>query len=464
MSQPLIAIVMAAGKGARFKSRTPKLLHTVHGRTMIERVLESVEAIAPQRLLVIVGHGNNAVRAVIPHPHVTFVTQEPQLGTGHAVQVALQHVSEKSGTVLVLNGDIPLIRSTLLEELLRQHGQQQAATTLVSTLLENPDGYGRILRDRRKRLVGIVEERDASASERRIHEINVGLYAFSLPVLKQFIPRLNKQNAQKEYYLTDLVGILRKARKKMSVFCAPDPMEVLGVNDRVELAHISQILRVRKLEVLMRSGVTVLDPPTTSVDDTATVGPDTVLYPGVRVEGPSRIGSRCVIRSYSRITDSILDDDVTVNDMSVINESHVAQKAAIGPFAHLRMNARVESEARVGNFVELKKTTLGRGSKAAHLTYLGDTTVGKNANIGAGTITCNYDGVHKNLTLIEDECFIGSGVELVAPVAVHKGAYVAAGSVITEDVPAGSLAIARERQTNKTDWKLKRNQKKAKAS
>ena len=464
MSNALIAIVMAAGKSTRFKSQRSKLATPVHGKSIIERVIETTRGLSPQAIYVMVGHRAEEVRSALRNHPVEFITQEPQLGTGHCVLVATQQIPQASGTVLILNGDLPLIGLNLLKNLLESHRSGRADATVVSTLLEDPSGYGRILKNRSGKITRIIEDRDATPAERRIKEINVGLYLISLELMKKFISKLNNENAQQEYYLTDLIELLIAAKKKVNVFQTPDPIEVLGVNDRIELAEVDRVLRLRTLQHLMREGVTILDPATTTVEESATVGPDTILYPGVRIEGACAIGRRCLIRSHCRITNSTLGDDVTVNDLSIINESQVAEKASIGPFAHLRLNAVVESNARVGNFVELKKARLGQNSKASHLTYLGDAMVGGNSNIGAGTITCNYDGVNKNVTVIEDECFIGSGVELVAPVVVHKGAYVAAGSVITQDVPADALAIARGRQENKQDWKQKRGEKKVKST
>lgn len=459
MHEPLIAIVMAAGKSTRFKSERPKLAHSILGRPIIERVIESAEKLLPRHIYVVVGHKSREIQSALDRHPVTFVTQEPPLGTGHCVQTAVGEIAESAGTVLVMNGDVPLISAEILQDLVSLHRSHKSAVTLVSTSLEHPHGYGRIVKDRSGAVVRIVEERDATPAQKRIREINVGLYVFALPLLKQFIVRLDNRNAQKEYYLTDLIANLSRAKKRITVYSAPDPVVMLGVNDRAELAVMERILRIRTLERLMREGVTVIDPATTSVDETAEIGADTVIYPGVRIEGFCRIGKRCAIRSHCRISHSTLEDDVIINDLSIVNESYVSRHATIGPFAHLRLNARVDSAARVGNFVELKKARLGRGAKASHLTYLGDAEIGENTNVGAGTITCNYDGLNKHLTVIEDNCFIGSGVELVAPVTVRRGAYVAAGSVITEDVPADALAIARGRQQNKAGWKQKRRDK-----
>jgi bifunctional UDP-N-acetylglucosamine pyrophosphorylase / glucosamine-1-phosphate N-acetyltransferase len=460
MPESLIVVVMAAGKSTRFKSNRSKLVHAINGKTIIERVIEAAEALSPKKIYVVLGHGRDEIQSALNGHNISFIIQEPQLGTGHCAQVATRALKENSGTVLLMNGDIPLITPQLLNSLLQTHRSRRAALTLVSTLLEDPTGYGRLIKSRTGTVSRIVEERDATPGQRRIREINAGLFVLSVDILQEYIFKLDNQNDQKEYYLTDLIGMLSRARKKVLAFQASDAITVLGVNDRVEMAHVDSILRMRNLHQLMREGVTILEPSSTTVEEDVRIGADTILYPGVRIEGKSSIGSCCIIRSHCRIADSTLDDDVTVNDLSVIHESHVASHASIGPFAHLRQGSEVESHARVGNFVELKKTRLGKGSKASHLTYLGDTVVGKNANIGAGTITCNYDGVNKNTTIIEDECFIGSGVELVAPVAVRKGAYVAAGSVITEEVPADALAIGRSRQENKLEWKKRRKQKK----
>jgi bifunctional UDP-N-acetylglucosamine pyrophosphorylase/glucosamine-1-phosphate N-acetyltransferase len=464
MPDSVIAIVMAAGKSTRFKSQRSKLATSVNGKSIIARVIDAVAGLAPQTIYVVVGHRAADIEAALRDRSVKFITQEPQLGTGHCVQVAVEHIRKGPGTVLVLNGDVPLIGPELLRQVLESHHSGRAAATVVSTRLEDPSGYGRIVRNRSGKISRIIEHRDATPAERRVRDINVGLYVFSLQLLKEFIPKLSNQNAQREYYLTDLIGLLIAAKKKVNLFRAADPIEVLGVNDRRELAEVDRILRLRTLQRVMRDGVTIIDPATTTVEEEVTIGQDTVLFPGVRIEGVSSIGERCIIRSHSRISNSILKDDVTVNDLSIINESQVESKASIGPFAHLRLNAVVESNARVGNFVELKKARLGQNSKVSHLTYLGDTVVGQNANIGAGTITCNYDGVNKNKTVIEDECFIGSGVELVAPVVIHRGAYVAAGSVITHDVPSDALAIARGRQENKQDWKQKQAERKSKST
>ena len=464
MPESLIVVVMAAGKSTRFKSERPKLAHTVLGRSLIERVIESIEKLAPRHVYVVVGHKSREIEAALEGHAVSFVTQEPQLGTGHCVQTAVREIAESDGTVLVMNGDIPLITPEALKDLVAAHVSQRPAVTLVSARLEHPLGYGRIVKNRSGKVTRIVEERDATPAQRRIREINVGLYVFSLPPLKEFIFTLNNRNAQKEFYLTDVIQNLSRARKRIGVYRAADPVVMLGVNDRAELATVETILRMRTLEQLMRGGVTIIDPATTSVDEAAEIGPDTVIFPGVRIEGPCHIGRRCTIRSHCRISNSTLEDEVLVNDLSVINESHVSHHSTIGPFAHLRLDARVGSDARVGNFVELKKTRLGNGAKASHLNYLGDAEVGQNSNVGAGTITCNYDGVNKNRTVIEEDCFIGSGVELVAPVTVHHGAYVAAGSVVTEDVPADALAIGRGRQHNKLDWRQKRRNRKTPAT
>ncbi|MDD5541718.1 MAG: bifunctional UDP-N-acetylglucosamine diphosphorylase/glucosamine-1-phosphate N-acetyltransferase GlmU [Acidobacteriia bacterium] len=457
MPDALSAIVMAAGKSTRFKSQHSKLAHPLLGKSIIERVIETLGKLSPQpKVYVVVGHCGDEVRSCLTQHSVLFVVQEPQLGTGHCVQMALNQIPEQAGRVLIINGDIPLISVQVFQNLLDTQTKRRAALTLVSTRLKEPAGYGRVLKNRSGQVMRVVEDRDATPAQRRIREINVGIYAAGLADLKRLIPRLSNQNAQQEYYLTDLIEIFNKAKKKVATLLVEDSRQVLGANDRAELAALEQILRETKLLDLMRSGITLIDPRTTSIDEDVQIGADTVIYPGVRIEGRSTLGSGCVVRSHSRITNSIIEDDVIINDLSVINESHVARGATIGPFTHLRLNAEIGSRARVGNFVEVKKTKLGKGAKASHLTYLGDAFIGDETNVGAGTITCNYDGETKNQTVVGEGCFIGSGVELVAPVTIGAGAYVAAGSVVTEDVPPQSLAVARSRQVNKLDWKKKR--------
>ena len=458
-------VILAAGKGTRMKSALPKVLHTLAGLTIIEHVIRTTRALDAASTTVVVGHGADEVKASLAgYAGLQFVVQSPQLGTGHALLQAEGVLAGKSGTLLLLYGDVPLLQTGTLTQLLERHREHRASATVLTAELADPYGYGRIVRDPSGDIVRIVEERDASSDERSIREVNSGIYAFALAPLFDALRRLATDNAQGEYYLTDLVAAYRRRSLTVETLCVDDASELRGVNTRVELAELSRVLLDRKRRSLMLAGVTLQDPSTTYVDLDVTIGEDTIIGPGVSLTGRTSLGGRCRVGAGSRITDSSLGDDVTVLDHTVIMESTVEASAAIGPFAHLRPGSVLGTRSRVGNFVELKKTSLGSGSKANHLAYLGDATIGTNVNIGAGTITCNYDGVAKHPTVIEDNVFVGSDSQLVAPVTIGRDAYVAAGSSITEDVPADSLAVARARQTNKPGWATMRravqNQKK----
>ncbi len=457
-------VVLAAGKGTRMRSEQPKVLHLLAGRPIVAWVLRTAAPLAARRTTVIVGYSGEKVRAALTdRPDLVFTTQEPQLGTGHALLQVEPLMRGRDGSLLLLYGDAPLLRTATLERLLEVHHGAGAAATVLTALMPKPHGYGRIVRDG-ERIVRIVEERDASPAEREIHEINSGIYAFEVRPLFEAAAALASKNAQGEYYLTDVIEILVRAGKRVEGLIAESPQEVAGINSRRELAEVGNMVRLSKNQALMDAGVTIDDPSTTYVDADVSVGRDTVIHPGVHLEGRTVIGVECEIHSGVRIVDSTLGDRVVVNNFSVITGARVASGARIGPFAHLRPDSTVMEEARVGNFVELKNTVLGSGSKANHLSYLGDATIGSGVNVGAGTITCNYDGERKHATVIEDEAFIGSDAQLIAPVRVGRGAYVAAGSSITEDVPAESLAIARGRQVNKSGWakeKAERRRQKA---
>jgi bifunctional UDP-N-acetylglucosamine pyrophosphorylase/glucosamine-1-phosphate N-acetyltransferase len=390
-------------------------------------------------------------------PGLRFALQEPQLGTGHALLQAEPLLRGARGTVVLLSGDVPLLRRDTVAALLEVHERRSAAATVVTADVDAPDGYGRIVRDA-GRMVAIVEDKDATPAQRAIREINSGIYAFDLEGLFEALRDVGSANAQGEYYLPDLVQIYALRGRAVDTSRVADAREILGVNSRKELAELAEILKNRTNEALMQSGVTLIDPATTFIGPDVEIGADSVIHPGVYLEGRTQIGSRCEIHSGVRIIDSTLDDDVVINNFCVITSSRVARGAIVGPFAHIRPNSHIGEDAHVGNFVELKKTTLGRGSKANHLSYLGDATIGAKVNVGAGTITCNYDGVAKHPTVIEDGAFIGSDTQLIAPVRVGKGAYIAAGSSITDDVPAESLAIARGKQVNKEGW-VKRKKK-----
>ena len=455
-------VILAAGKGTRMKSAGPKVLHRAAGFSLIEHVLRAADALGPATTVVVVGHLSARVKDTLrERPGLGFAWQEPQLGTGHALLQAEPHLAGKSGTVVLLSGDVPLLRPATLRSLVETHTSRGAAATVLTARVDRPQGYGRIVRENSQRgpIAAIVEDKDATPAEREIDEINSGIYAFALEPLFAALKSIGAANAQGEYYLPDLVRIYRERGLAVETVSLDDPREILGVNSRRELADVTAILKTTKNEALMASGVTLVDPASAWIGPDVTIGPDTVIHPNVYLEGRTRIGSGCEINASVRIVDSTIDDGVVINNFCVISESHIASGARIGPFAHIRPQSEVGEGAHVGNFTELKKTTLGKGSKANHLSYLGDATIGEHVNIGAGTITCNYDGTHKHPTVIEDGAFIGSDSQLVAPVRVGKGAYVAAGSSIVEDVPAGALGIARGKQANKSGW-VEKNKKK----
>ncbi len=442
------------------KSRIPKILHQVAGLPMIDRVLAAASAVNPASITLVVGHGADAVRQhLAARPEVKFAVQEPQLGTAHALQQAGPALEGCRGTLLLLSGDVPLLTGDTLTRLIDTHGKAGAAATVVTAQVERPYGYGRIVRTDGQ-IARIVEERDASPSERQIGEINSGIYAFDMAPLFDALGAVASQNMQGEFYLTDLVSIYRRRGLAVEALLIDDPDEIRGVNSRTELAEVSALVRQKKNEELMAAGVTIVDPATTYVETNVVVGPDTVLHPGVILQGQTRIGAACEIHANVRIVDSVIGDRATVNDFCVITGATIENGASVGPFAYLRPESVLGPGSRVGTFVELKKTTLGPGSKANHLSYLGDATIGADVNIGAGTITCNFDGRTKARTVIEDNAFIGSDTQLVAPVRVGTGAYVAAGSSIVRDVPGGALGIARARQTNLEGWVERRNTRK----
>ena len=445
-------LILAAGKGTRMKSALPKVLHRVAGAPMIDYVLAASASLGAATTTVVVGHQADALRAALgAHADLRFVLQEPQLGTAHAVRQAAPLLAGLGGTLVVLSGDVPLLTPDTLRALVARHKEARAAATLLTAIVDDPTGYGRVLRDGDE-VAAIVEHRDASPAERAVREINAGIYAFDLGPLFPALDEIASNNSQEEYYLPDLVGLYRRAGRRVVAIPVDRPEETRGINTRAELAAMSARVWQQRREALMASGVTLEDPATTYVDAGVSVGPDSVIHPGVHLLGRTRIGARAVIHGGVRIVDSELADDVRVLDHCLIVGARIADGASVGPFAHLRPGSDLGAGSRVGNFVELKKTRLGAGSKAGHLAYLGDATIGEKVNIGAGTITCNYDGERKHPTVIEDGAFIGSDSQLVAPVRIGRGAYVAAGSSITKDVPDGALGIARGRQENKEGW------------
>ena len=454
-ASPRLAVaIMAAGRGTRLKSQLPKVLHEVGGKPLLEHVIEAAKRIVPAHdVYAIIGHEAERVRAAMQHTGVNFVLQPEQRGTGHALMMAREALAGYDH-VLVLSGDAPLITPETIGRLRNFHLEEQAAMTLLSAELENPTGYGRVLRKsaRSAEVQAVVEERAANPAQRKIREINSGFYVFAVKDLYANIGKLSTANAHGEYYLTDMAEVLRKARQRVVAFKTADASEVLGGNTRAELAGIDEKMRLAKCRQLMEDGVTIFYPATCVIDIGVEIAADTVIEPYVQLLGKTRIGTGCRVRSYCVIRDVEIEDGVMVLPGCVMDQSRIGAGAVVGPYSRLRPGSDIGEGAHVGNFVETKKVKLGKGSKANHLTYLGDAEIGAGVNIGAGTITCNYDGVHKHKTVIEDGVFVGSDSTLVAPIRVGKGAYVGAASCLTEDVPADSLAIGRARQIVKEGW------------
>jgi bifunctional UDP-N-acetylglucosamine pyrophosphorylase/glucosamine-1-phosphate N-acetyltransferase len=451
MTPTLTAIILAAGESKRMRSRRPKVLHTLCGRPLIEYPMQVTRALGA-RVVLVVGRAADDVRAAVgTAPDLSYVEQAERRGTGHAVLQARPACPAGGGVILVLPADQPLMSESMLRGLVEHHRATGAAATLLTACLDDPTGYGRVLREA-GRPVAIVEHRDATPAQREIHEIGTSVYCFDAATFWPALDQVTPQNEQGEYYLTDVIGILRRDGRRIEAVIAADARECLGINDRRQLAQLAAVQRGRILDRLMTEGVTVLDPATTYVDDTVTVGPDTVLYPGVTLEGATSIGAECVIGTGSQIAASRLGDKIHVKPYCVLSEAVVEEGAQLGPFCHLRPLSHVGPHAKIGNFVELKKSKIGRGAKVPHLSYVGDAQVGAEANIGAGTITCNYDGVSKHETVIGAGAFVGTNSSLVAPVTIGEGAYVAAGSVITKNVPPGALAVARGRQETREGW------------
>ncbi len=454
-SVPRIAVaIMAAGKGTRLKSQLPKVLHEVGGKPLLAHVIASATHVVPASdVFAIIGHEADRVRDALAHTGVNFVRQSEQRGTGHALMVAKSALAAYDH-VIVLSGDAPQITPQTIAQLLNFHLDEQSAMTLLTANLDHPTGYGRVIRKnaRSAEVQSIVEEKSATPAQKKIREVNAGFYAFSVPQLFAHIQSLSTANPHAEYYLTDMAAVLRQARQKVVVWKTENVVEVLGANTRAELSFLDHQIRMRKCRQLMAEGVSIFYPATCVIDEDVEIAADTVIEPFVQILGRSRIGASCRIRSYSVILDSEIADGVLIRPGCILEEARIGPSAVLGPYSHLRPGSDIGEGAHVGNFVETKKIKLGKGSKANHLTYLGDAEIGAGVNIGAGTITCNYDGVHKHTTIIEDGVFIGSDSTLVAPVRVGKGAYVAAASCITSDVPEDALAIGRAHQIVKPGW------------
>ncbi len=456
----LCCVVLAAGLGTRMKSGLAKVLHPLAGRPMLAHTLENVLALKPEKTAVVIGHQAEKVRALLP-PGVVPAIQKEQKGTAHAAGVGLNALRGADGLLLLVSGDTPLLDTETLKGLVSYHKRKKADITILTAVLEEPSGYGRIVRED-GRIKRIVEQKDASPSERGIKEINSGTYCFNIKSLKKALKEVRSANAQGEFYLTDVVEIVRRKGGRVAGMPVTEPITALGINSRVELAAAEKIVRAKINRRLMASGVTIIDPDSTYISAGARIAPDTIIHPGNTITGKTEIGPGCVLMPGNIISESVLSAGVIVKGYSVIEDSSISENAHIGPFAHLRPGSIVGANARVGNFVELKKASLGDGTKASHLTYLGDAEIGRNVNIGAGTITCNYDGFSKFRTVIGDDVFVGSDSQFVAPVNIGKGALIAAGSTITKDVPKNALALSRTPQMNRENWAKENRERKKK--
>lgn len=461
----LAIVIMAAGKGTRLKSRRPKVLHEIGGRPLLAHVIAAATAVVPaERVYVVVGHQADRVRQAVASLGVRFVDQAEQRGTGHAIQCARQAVAGFEN-ILVLSGDVPLIRPEIIEILWQFHLAQQAAMTLLTATPADATEYGRVLRAApgAPEVEAIIEQKALTADQREIGEINAGIYAFRAAPLFAHLGELRAENTHAELYLTDMAQVLRRAGERVVAIEAPDAAEVLGANTLTELASLDATLRAAHARRLMASGVTIFRPETCVIDADVEVAPDTVIEPFVQLLGATRIGGDCKIRSFTVIEDCAIGDSVEVHQNCVLTRSSIAAGARIGPFAHVRENSQIGENVHIGNFVETKKTLLAKGAKANHFAYLGDSEIGAGSNIGAGTIFCNYDGVNKYRTRIGEGVFVGSNSTLVAPVTLEDGAYVAAASCITKDVPAEALAVGRARQVVKPGWATARRKRQQEA-
>ena len=462
MDTPVTVVILAAGLGTRMKSRRAKVLHQAGGRTLVEHVVRTAMQITPpERIYVVVGHQADEVRATLVPYGVGFIHQAEQKGTGHALMVGRDALSALDGFLVILYGDGPLVTAGTLRQLIAAGHNSNAAGTVLTAVMDDPTGYGRIVRDPSGRVLRVVEQKAATEEQKRIREANMGLYCYRAQPFWQHIGEIRPDNPAREYYLTDMVEILTNAGCPIETMLLEDPNEVLGINDRVELDRVDRLLRDRKARQLMLDGVTIQKPETVTIDSDVKIGIDTIIEPFVQIRGNTVIGENCKIGACSIITDSELADDVEIGPYTIIGTSKLEQAVHAGPYSRLRMANHVESGAHIGNFVELKKTHLGAGAKALHLAYLGDSTIGARVNIGAGTITCNFDGIAKNQTHIGEGAFVGSNSTLVAPVEIGPGAYLAAGSVITDAVPPDALALGRSRQVVKEGWAKSRREKRS---
>ena len=458
MNTGLAAVILAAGKGTRMKSALPKVLHPICGQPMLSYPIQAAQQAGFKQLTVVVGHQAERVKETFAAEKVTWVEQTEQLGTGHALLCAAEKMTGFSGTILLLCGDVPLLQTDILEQFYRYHKHEKATVTVLTAEMNNPEGYGRIIRNN-EQVLKIVEEKDATPEERGITEINTGTYLFDAEFVFSALKELKTDNAQGEYYLTDVVAAAVAAGKKTRAISVPDPTQVMGINDRRQLAEA--VMRWHVNSDLMAAGVSMIDPTTVYVDKNIEIGPDTVLHPNVQLRGATRIGSNCTVETGVVVVDSSVADGVHLKAGSAIEEAQIGPDCKVGPMAHLRPGTVLTGNNKIGNFVETKKAVLGEGSQSSHLTYIGDAEVGNNVNFGCGTITCNYDGANKHKTTIEDDVFIGSDVQFVAPVKIGRNSMIGAGSTITKDVPADSLALARSEQKVVEGWALRKKPKKS---
>jgi bifunctional UDP-N-acetylglucosamine pyrophosphorylase / glucosamine-1-phosphate N-acetyltransferase len=459
MQPNVTVVILAAGLGTRMKSRKAKVLHRAGGRTLLQHVVDTSLKLAPaERIFVVVGHQADEVRRSVVTPGIGFIEQTEQKGTGHAVLIGRDVLSQLDGYLMILYGDCPLLRVETLQRLIEQETSGSAAGVLMSAMMEDPTGYGRVIRDARGKAIEIVEQKAATPEQLAIREANMGIYCYRADLFWKHVGEIRPDNPACEYYLTDMAAILARARHTVEAMLIADPNEALGINDRAQLAEVDAIFRERKRQHLMAAGVTLVKPETITVDAAVEIGMDTIVEPFAQILGHTKIGADCKIGACSIVQNSVLEDEVEIGAFTMVSSSHLERGAHAGPYARLRMENHVGAGAHIGNFVELKKTRMGAGAKANHLAYLGDSEIGAKSNIGAGTITCNYDGFAKHQTRIGEGVFIGSNSTIVAPIEIGDGAFTGAGSVITDTVPADALALGRARQTVREDWARKRRE------
>ena len=448
--EKLNAVILAAGEGTRMKSKTAKVLHKVCNKTMVEYVIDAAKEVGCEKICVVIGHGADSVKDELENKNVDFAIQAQRLGTGHAVMMAEKYIEEDKD-ILILYGDTPLLRSETLEKLVSFHRKEKNGVSIISAIVDDPKGYGHIIRNEKGEFVKNVEHKDASDDEKKVKEINTGVYIFNGKALKLALSKITNDNVQGEYYLPDALEILLKDGYGVNAMVADDVSEFFGVNSRVQLAEAAKIMRKRINTYYMENGVTIVDPDNTYIDAGVEIGEDTIVYPGCMIEGNTVIGCDCKIGPNTNLKDTTVGNSTSVKS-STVTESKIGDNTNVGPYAYIRPNCVIGNEVKIGDFVEVKNSNIGNGTKVSHLTYIGDSDVGERINFGCGTVTVNYDGSKKFRTVIEDDVFIGCNTNLVAPVKVNKGAYIAAGSTITDEVPENSLAIARSRQINKFGW------------